>query len=360
MRTKPLGALVSLVALAVAACGTASGGGAASSSFKMAVKVPQTSVMVNTDQYKKAAPWTIGYADASLSNSARVFVWQYIQYGASLYPQIKKVIRTDANDSTSKQIADVEDLTSRGVDCMIVSATSDTGLSPTIDNLATKHIPVVIDERAVTANNYTTFISLNEVDMGRSQAQAVVDKLRGTGNIVIMQGVAGAGPVVDDLKGMNEVLAKYPNIKVLATQYTDWSPAKGKSLMEANLQAFPHIDGVLADSGLQTSGAYEAVKAANRLSEIKIWTGDEFQAWLRLVQTNNIPAVNVDRPLHAGELAVHACAAILSGTPVPREWLDAASVLPADKLPQYIAPTSKNGSDQWWDWWNLPAKWLPS
>ncbi len=356
MARKLVGRIGIVAILLLSACGGSSSGGG-SGNVQLKVKVPQTSDMVDTSKYKKSTPWTVGYADASLSNSARVFIWQWMQYGASQYPQMR-LVRTDANDSTAKQISDVEDLAARKVNCLIVSATSDTALDPIIDRVSSQGIPVVVDERAVRANKFVTFIDLNEVQMGRSQAQAVADKLNGQGNIIIMQGVAGAGPVVDDLQGMNEVLAKYPGIHILTTQYSDWSPAKGKSLMEADLQAFPKIDAVLSDSGLQDAGAYEAAKAAGRLNEIKIWTGDEFQGWLRFVQSNNIPAVNVNRPLDAGKLAVDACAAILSGTSVPHKWFDSATVLAPNSLNKYIAP-NKPGSDQWWDWWNLPEKWWP-
>ena len=59
--------------------------------------------------------------------------------------------------------------------------------------------------------------------------------------------------------------------------------------MENWLQAFPQIDAVIADSGIQQQGAYEAVEAAGRLDEVKAWTGDSLQAWIRMVSENSIP-----------------------------------------------------------------------
>jgi hypothetical protein len=34
-------------------------------------------------------------------------------------------------------------------------------------------------------------------------------------------------------------------------------------------------------------------------------------------------------------------------------------VIETDQLGKYIADTNIAGSGQWWDWWNLPKKWLP-
>ena len=319
--------------------------------------IPTQGQMVDTKKWKKDGPWTIGYADASQSNSWRVFAWQYMQYGASELPNTK-IIHTNANDSTAKQVSDIEDLLNRNVDCLIVGSLAETALSPVISQ-ASKRVPVVISEGKVSTDDYVSFASLNTVGMGRLQAEGVAEKLGGKGNVVILQGVAGSGPVVQNLAGMKETLAKYPGIKVLTTQYTDWSRDKAKSQMENALQAFPKIDAVISDSGLQNNGAFEAVKAAGRLSDIKAWSADTDQSFLRVMQENNLDGIVVNRPTQVGENAVKLCGAILSGEPVPKTWATPNQVIQPDQLDKFIASSSIPGSGQWWDWWNLPKKWLP-
>jgi ribose transport system substrate-binding protein len=361
-RTVTIALSLALAAL-LAACGSDSGGGSGGSGSggssgltAESLGIPQTGDMVDTAKWKKSGPWTIGYADASMSNSWRVFAWQYLQYGASQLPDTK-VIHTNANDSTPKQVADIQDLVARNVDCLIVAATSADALSPVI-GAASKKVPVVVEERAVSTDQYTTFASLDAVQMGQLQAQAVVDALQGQGNVLIMQGVAGSGPVVQSLQGMRQVLTKNPGIKVLNTVYTDWSRDKGKTAMENALQAFPRIDAVLSDSGLQAAGAFEAAKAAGRLNEIKAWSGDTDQTWMRLVHSNKLPGIIVDRPTKVGEQAAKLCGAILSGIPVPKVVSTPNQVIKPADLAKYIAPNTP-GSGQWWDWWNLPQQWLP-
>jgi ABC-type sugar transport system substrate-binding protein len=128
--------------------------------------------------------------------------------------------------------------------------------------------------------------------------------------------------------------------------------------MENWLQAYDQIDAVIADSGIQQQGAYEAVAEAGRLDEVKVWTGDSLQAWIRQVDSEEIPAVIVNRPLTFGALAVDACAAILSGVEVPKNWYDPVEALDTAALDQYIAEDVP-GSDEWWNWWDLPEEWLP-
>jgi ribose transport system substrate-binding protein len=337
--------------------GSASGSGSASS-FTSRVELPATDAMVDTAKYKKDPPWTIGYADASLSNSARVFIWQFTQWAASEYPQIDKIVRTDANDSSDKQTSDIQDLIARGVDGIIVAATSTDALNPVIESAMGQNIPIIIQERDVTTDQYVTWVNIKTREIGTGQASGAADILGGAGNVVLLEGFAGNGAAEEARKGHEEILATFPDIKILATEYSSWSREDGKSIMENWLQAFPQIDAVIADSGIQQQGAYEAVQAAGRLDEIKAWTGDELQGWLREVVDKKIPGVMVNRALQFGAFAVDALANILAGNPVPHIWFDPVAVVPQDQLEKYVAPNTP-GSDEWWDWWDLPKEWLP-
>ncbi len=364
--------LMVVMALLIVACGdegssdTTSTGdttgttGAGGSEFqpREGVEIPQTDDMQDTSQYVTEPPWTIGYADASLSNSARVFVNQFTNWAASEYDQIEEVARTDANDSPDKQVSDIEDLLVRGVDCLIVAATSEEAVNPAIEQAMADGIPVVIQERDVTTEDFVSHINIRTYDIGTIQATQAGDMLGGEGAVVLLEGAAGTGPAEEARRGHEETFAAMPGIEVLATEYTGWSRDEGKTIMENWLQAYDQIDAVVADSGIQQQGAYEAVSEAGRLDEVQVWTGDSLQGWIRDVDANEIPGVIVNRPLTFGALAVDACAAILSGVPVPKNWFDPVEALDTANLAQYIAEDVP-GSDEWWNWWQLPEEWLP-
>ena len=376
MRTSKWGVVLVIMALVTVACGDSGGGSdttaeggtdttGASSEFQLRedaegnqVEIPQTDEMQDTSAYVTEAPWTIGYADASLSNSARVFVNNFTEWAASGYEQIEEVARTDANDSPDKQVSDIEDLLVRGVDCLIVAATSEEAVNPAIEQAMADGIPVIIQERDVTTEDFVSHINILTYDIGTIQAEAAAEMLGGEGQVVLLEGAAGTGPAEEARRGHEEVLAEHPGIEILATEYTGWSRDEGKTIMENWLQAYDQIDAVIADSGIQQQGAYEAVAEAGRLDEVQVWTGDSLQAWIRQVDAEGIPAVIVNRPLTFGALAVDACAAILSGVEVPKNWYDPVEALDVAALDQYIAEDVP-GSDEWWNWWDLPEEWLP-
>jgi ABC-type sugar transport system substrate-binding protein len=65
--------------------------------------------------------WTIGFSNASETNTWRTALREAIEAGAEMYPNVDLLI-TDANDSPAKQVADLEDLLAKGSHGLIIGA----------------------------------------------------------------------------------------------------------------------------------------------------------------------------------------------------------------------------------------------
>ena len=233
--------------------------------------VPRTFLWANgpieftdTAQYKKDPPYVIGFSNASVSNIWRVGMQHAIEAAAARHAdQIDKLIITDANDDPAKQAADIQDLVEREVDLLIVSPATAEALDPAVTRAMSRGIPVVLVDRRVTSDNFVSFVTATDWALARFMAQWLAETLNFEGNIVMLPGLAGASPAENRIKAAHEVFDKYPGIKILELQYTDWSPAKGKQVMSALIQKYgDQIDGVWSDHGLQGSGAIEAFVAA--------------------------------------------------------------------------------------------------
>ena len=123
------------------------------------------------------------------------------------------MIRTDANDSPDKQVSDIEDLLAQDVDCLIVAATSEQAVDPAIDLAMSQGVPVVIQERDVTTENFVSHINIRTFDIGTLQAEAAVEILGGEGSVVVLEGAAGAGPAEEARRGHEEVLEPEPGYR---------------------------------------------------------------------------------------------------------------------------------------------------
>lgn len=318
--------------------------------------------MVDTSKYKKAPPYVIGFSNASISNSWRVYFARQVEAEADKHKDvIKKLYVTDANDKPDKQIADVEDLVAKGIDLLILSAATMAALDPITTRTMKQGIPVVCVDRRVSSDNFVSFVTSSNVAQGRMQMLWLAEMLKGKGNIVMLGGIAGAGPAEERRQGGEEVLTQFPGIKVLDFQYANWSPSEGKRIMSALIQSYgKKIDGVWGD-GLQTSGAMEALREAGMKVPI---TGDHLNAFLVRAQEWGFPAMSIDFPVSMGGDAVITALKVLNGITVP-------FIIDVPRTVVTTVDTENVKSDIPWsemahkDWpddsWNntLPEKWLP-
>lgn len=274
----------------------------------------------DTSKFKKAGPYTIGFSNAGLGDSWRVVMLDSIKKAAGEHKdQIKKLIITDAGHDDAKQIADIQDLTSRGIDLLIVSANTEKALDPAVSRVMKQGIPVVMMDRRIASDNFVTFVTASDQLMGRLWAQWMVEKLGGKGNVVILGGQAGSSPNEARVRAVKQVLDQYPDIKILDTVYSDWSPVKGKQVMQAVISKYgKEINGVLSMHGLQTPGSIEAfVEAGYKEGEIPPHTSADVNGALQMAIKYKVSDLEVGYPPAMGGASIETALKVLAGAKVP-------------------------------------------
>ena len=272
--------------------------------------------MVDTKKYKKKPPYIIGFSNSSATqNSWRVYFTRQVRAEIEKHPDlIKEFHETDANDSPVTQIANIEGLLEKGIDLLILSASNVKALDPVALAIMAKGIPVLCVDRRISKGNYVTFITASNYTQGRLQMLWLCEMLHGKGNVVMLAGIKGTGPVVERIAGAREILSQFPGIKVLDLKYANWSPVQGKMIMDELIETHgTKINGVWGD-GLQNSGALEALHDANMKVPV---TGDHLNGFLVKAQKFDLPAMSIDFPVSMGSDAVSVALKILQGIPVP-------------------------------------------
>ena len=62
------------------------------------------------------------------------------------------------------------------------------------------------------------------------------------GEVANLQGLLGQGLNTDRSGGFTDVMAKYPDVKVVAQEPTGWDPSKAVSITENWMTAYPNLD----------------------------------------------------------------------------------------------------------------------
>ena len=110
------------------------------------------------------------------------------------------------------------------------------------------------DVRDVPAEK-SLFIGQSNITMAEQVAEKMATDLGGKGNIVVLTGLKGSSPAVDRNTGMENVLAKYPDIKVIAVGDAQWIREPAVPLMEDFLTANSDIAAVFSHAEESAWGA---------------------------------------------------------------------------------------------------------
>jgi simple sugar transport system substrate-binding protein len=111
---------------------------------------------------------------------------------------------------------------------------------------------------------YVTFIGADFVEEGRRAANWLAKATGGKAGIAELVGTPGSAPAIDRKKGFEEVLAKYPDMKIIKSQSGDFTRAKGKEVMESFLKSpdAKQITALFAHNDDMALGAIQAMEEA--------------------------------------------------------------------------------------------------
>jgi ribose transport system substrate-binding protein len=283
---------------------------------------PNFNEMVDTTKFKKPGPYVIGFSNASQGDLWLVTFKQSVEWEAEHNKdKIKRLIITDANGDANKQISDIQDLVNQKIDLLLVNPAAADPLDPVLQRVMKQGIPVVtVARRPKSDSSFVSFVTASDHALARLSAIWLAEKLGGQGNVVLLPGLAGASPAEMRLRAAKEVFAQYPDVKILDTQYTGWSPANGKKIMAAEIQKHgKSITGVWADSGLQGSGAVEAFLAAGWAGkDVPPITGGDMNRMYKLAYENKFPFLGIDYSPSMGAEGIRTALNVLQGKGVPK------------------------------------------
>ena len=171
-------------------------------------------------------------------------------------------VSADAQSSTAKQLADIEQLIVGGVDALIILAQDSQAIGPAIQLAADNGIPVIAYDRLIE-DTRAFYITFDNVEVGRMQARAVLEAAP-TGNYVMIKG-ANTDPNADFLRGgQQEVLQAAIDsgaITIVGETYTDgWLPANAQRNMDQILTEVGNdVDAVVASNDGMAGGVVAAL-----------------------------------------------------------------------------------------------------
>ncbi len=183
------------------------------------------------------------------------------------HPAVKsglvEIVIFDGKYDASVQQSQFETMVTQGYDAIIFVPIDINAGAAAVDTAAAAGIPVVGSNTRVNSDKLASYIGSLDTISGAMEAEAVIEKMGGKGNVVIIEGPIGQSAQIERREGNLEALKKYPDVKVLEMKTANWSRAEALALMENWLTAHPgKIQGVIGQNDEMALGAIQAIKAA--------------------------------------------------------------------------------------------------
>ena len=125
-----------------------------------------------------------------------------------------KVTVVSSGYDLNTQVGQIDTFIAAGVDMIILNAADTKGIAPAVKKAKAAGIIVVAADVDADGGVDATVTS-NNFQAGQQSGEYIAKRLGGKGNIVIVNGPP-VSAVIDRVNGCKEVLAKYPNIKILS------------------------------------------------------------------------------------------------------------------------------------------------
>ena len=185
--------------------------------------------------------WRIGVSQCS-DDAWRTQMNREIEREALFYPGVTLEFKS-AHDDSRQQIKDIEELVKDGVDLLVVAPNEAVSITPVIEKIYQKGIPVVLVDRKIDSDAYTAYVGADNYEMGYQIGEYIINRLGGKGNVVELAGLSGSSPAMERHLGVKDALQKSGQVHLLATVDAGWRRQDAEQVFDSVLTRYPEIDG---------------------------------------------------------------------------------------------------------------------
>jgi inositol transport system substrate-binding protein len=233
-------------------------------------------------------------------------------------------------------VQQVESFVAQKVDAIILNPCEVEASAPAVDKALAAGIPVV-NVNSETKSAPSAFVGSRDEDAGRIAVEYIAKRLGGRGNVLMIHGYMGQAAQIKRNQGALDVLAKNPDLKLLAQQSADWDRAKAMGLMENWIQSYgDRIDAVFAQNDEMALGALMALEQAHRKEKVVLVGVDAIADGLAAVRDGRLDATVFQDARGQGATAVETAVKIIRREPYEKQTLIPFQLVTKENVGQYL------------------------
>ncbi|GIU20951.1 MULTISPECIES: ribose ABC transporter substrate-binding protein RbsB [unclassified Shewanella] len=226
-----------------------------------------------------------------------------------------KLITLDSQNDPSKELANVEDMTMRGVKAILINPTDALAVTNAIRTANRANIPVLTLDRTAERGDIVSHIASDNIAGGELAGQFIAQKLGQNAKVIQLEGIAGTSAARERGEGFNNAVTAN-NLEMLSSQPADFDRSKGLNVMENMLAANGDVQAVFAQNDEMALGALRAIEAAGK--DIMVIGFDGTDEGIAAVRRQQLSATVAQQPELLGATAIMIADRVLKGQVVEK------------------------------------------
>jgi len=204
----------------------------------------------------------------------------------------------DSQNNSAKEAEHFDNIIAMGYDAILFNPTDADGSVLNVKRAKEAGIPTFCMDREINSRDAAVTQLLSDNFTGCVKlGQYFVRQMNKKGNYVEILGLVGDNNTWNRSNGFHSVVDEFPNLKMVAQQSADFDRNKAMDVMETIMQANPEIDAVFCGNDAMAMGAYQAVLAAGKADEVKVFGFDGARDAVNGVADGKIEATVMQFPV---------------------------------------------------------------
>jgi ribose transport system substrate-binding protein len=253
-----------------------------------------------------------------------------------------EVTIVDGEGDGQVQLDQIETAISEKYDAILYFPADTASSINIVKKLVESGIPFINNNSKVdeSVQDQVYYVGIDPYAQGVTVGNIAKELLPDGGNVVIIQGAAGAGPEIGRTNGFKDAI-EGSQIKILAEQPADWDPSTAMTVMEDFISAYrDQIDIVYTEDDGMYEGAIKAADDAGVTDKYKFISVSGNSAGIQGIKDGKLYCTIAHSPVDEGVLTVQTLDKLLKGETIEKETILESLPVTADNVndPKFSDP----------------------
>jgi ribose transport system substrate-binding protein len=273
----------------------------------------------------------IAFAQDTMANDFRRAQVMDVAKALAAHTDIR-FVHSDAKGQVSLMIRQIEQFIADRVDLLIVGTADENAVVPVVEKAFNSGIPVIILDRGVNTDSYTTFVNSDNVQIGRIAGEYIIEQLGGDGIVLLFEGLQQADVTQLRTSGFLESVAGHQGIRVIK-RTGNYLRRDALIEMERLVSQGITVDAIFSESDSMLSGVREVLDRHKIDPGSILMVGVDYISEAQQAIRDGRQSASVLFPL-GGRQAAELALSILAGEQVDKQFSIPVRLITRDLVDQ--------------------------